>query len=59
MKIKVGIKEVWEHTVEVEVPDGATDSEIFDAANDFIADSDEGEDEYDYTLDENKWVIYK
>jgi len=58
MKRKVGVKEVWEHTIEVEVPEDASDGQILDAANDYIAENGEGEDEYDYTLGSETWVIY-
>jgi len=59
MKISVGVKEVWEHLVEVEVPDNANDKQILEAANDFISSSDMGETEYDYTLDPTEWVVYR
>lgn len=53
----VDIKEVWCHTVEVDLPANATKQQILDAANEKIAEGDEGSTEYDYTLDPEKWNV--
>jgi len=59
MKVKVSVREVWEHLIEIEVEDNASDEKILEAANDFIETSDEGEDSYVYCLEPEEWVIYR
>jgi hypothetical protein len=56
-KFSVDVKEVWCHTVEVELPAGATKEQILNAANDKIAEGDEGETEYSHTLDPDTWTV--
>ena len=56
-RFTVEVKEVWCHAVEVELPANATRQQIIDAANEKIAEGDEGNTEYDYTLDPDKWNV--
>ena len=56
-KFTVDVKEVWCHIVEVEVPANATKEEILAAANEQIAEGDEGNTEYSHTLDPENWNV--
>jgi hypothetical protein len=56
-KYIVEVKEVWTVAVEVEVPATATKEQILDAANDKIEEGDNGESQYDYTLDPDEWTV--
>jgi hypothetical protein len=56
-KYIVEVKEVWTLAVEVEVPANATKEQILDAANDKIEEGDNGESQYDYTLDPDEWTV--
>ena len=56
-KFTVDVKEVWCHTVEVELPTDAIKEQIVAAANEKIEESDEGETEYSHTLDPDTWTI--
>ena len=56
-KFTVDVKEVWCHTIEVELPTDASKEQILAAANKKIAEGDEGHTEYDYTLDPDKWNV--
>jgi PhoPQ-activated pathogenicity-related protein len=56
-KFTVDVKEVWCHTVEVELPESATRQQIIDAVNDKIEEDDEGNMEYSHTLDPDQWTI--
>ena len=56
-KFTVDVKEVWCHTVEVELPSKATKEEILAAANKQIEESDDGETEYSHTLEPDTWTI--
>jgi hypothetical protein len=57
MKVSVTVKEVWDHIIEVEVPDNATKEQILEAANVFISKGDEGRQEYSYTLEPDMWTV--
>jgi hypothetical protein len=56
-KFTVGVKEVWEHTLTVELPANATKEQILEAANQLIAEGDEGTTEYSHTLDTDQWTV--
>lgn len=56
-KFAVDIKEVWTHTIEVKLPDGATKEEIVEAANQKLAEGEEGTTEYSHTLDPDTWGV--
>ncbi len=53
----VEVKEVWCHTVNVELPANATKDQILEAANKKIEAGDDGSTEYDYTLDPENWTV--
>jgi len=53
----VGVKEVWEHILTVKLPANATKEQILEAANQLIAEGDEGTTEYSHTLDPNQWTV--
>jgi hypothetical protein len=55
----VDVKEVWSHTVRVEVPDDATKEDILEAANQVVEfeANDPTITEYDWTLDPNMWTV--
>lgn len=57
MKVRVGVKEVWIQTVELDVPKNATDDEIKDRVNDSIEEYDGDEIRYDHTLCPDQWTI--
>lgn len=75
MKITVEVKEVWSHTVIVDVPDEQIEGFVsitgyseeqrkgyirqvaLEAANQLIAEGDEGELEYNRTLDPDQWTV--
>jgi hypothetical protein len=42
-KFTVDVKEVWSHTVEVELPAGATKEQILEAAKQRLAEGDDGD----------------
>jgi hypothetical protein len=56
-KFSVDVKEVWCHTVEVELPAHATREEIVAAVNEKVAEGHEEEMEYSHTLDPDTWAI--
>ncbi len=56
-KFTVDVKEVWCHTVEVDLPTNATKEEILAAVSEKIAEGDDGNTEYDYTLDPENWTV--
>lgn len=56
-KFTVDVKEVWCRSIQVNLPVGATKEQILDAANQKIAEGDDGETEYDYTLDLDRWNV--
>jgi hypothetical protein len=56
-KFTVDIKEVWSHTVEVELPAGATKEQILAAAQSKIEEGDDGNTEYSHTLDNDEWTV--
>jgi hypothetical protein len=58
--VQVNVKEVWDHSIEIEVPDNATRDEIVDAAQRVIS----GEEsaitdttEYNRTMDSDMWTV--
>lgn len=57
-KFTVDIKEVWSHTIEVELPANATKEQILEAAQKRLAEGDEGETEYSHTLDSDQWTVW-
>jgi hypothetical protein len=56
-KFTVDVKEVWCHTVEVDLPTNATKEQIVAAANDKSEEGDDGNTEYSHTLDPETWTI--
>jgi hypothetical protein len=56
-KFTVDVKEVWCHTVEVDLPADVTKEQILAAANDKIEEGDDGNTEYSHTLDTNTWTV--
>lgn len=56
-KFTVDVKEVWCHTVEVELATDATKEQILAAVNEKIAEGDEGETEYSHTLEPETWTV--
>jgi hypothetical protein len=56
-KYIVEVKEVWSVEVEVELPATATKEQILNAANDKIEEGDNGESQYDYTLEPDDWTV--
>jgi hypothetical protein len=57
-KFSVDVKEVWEYTIEVELPADATKEQILAAANRKIGDGDQGNDmEYSHTLAPEQWSV--
>ena len=56
-KFTVDVKEVWCHTVEVELPSNATKEQILAAANEKAEEGDDGHTEYSHTLDPETWTI--
>ena len=59
MKVRVEIAEVHKSIREIEVPDGATDAEIREAAAQDAGDADEFHLEYSHTLPAEQWTIRK
>ena len=57
VEFSVGVKEVWEHTLTVKLPANATKEQILEAANELLAEGDEGTTEYSHTLDLNQWTV--
>ena len=56
-KFTVDINEVWCHTIEVELPANAAKEQIIEAANQKLAEGDEGSTEYSHTLDADTWTV--
>ena len=56
-KFTVDVKEVWCHTVEVDLPANATKEQILAAANDKIEEGDDGDTECSHTLDPETWTV--
>ena len=53
----VDVQEVWSHTVEVELSADSTKDQILEAANQKIAEGDEGQTEYSHTLEPENWTV--
>ena len=56
-KYIVDVKEVWCHTVEVELPANATKEQIVAVVNQKIAEGDDGNTEYSHTRDPEHWTV--
>jgi hypothetical protein len=56
-KFTVDVKEVWSHTVEVELSTDATKEQILAAANEKIEEGDDDNTEYSHTLDPDTWTV--
>ena len=56
-KFIIDVKEVWCHTVEVELPANATRQQIVEAVQGKLADGEEGTTEYDNTLAPEQWNV--
>jgi hypothetical protein len=56
-KFTVDVKEVWCHTVEVDLSTDATKEQILAAVNEKIEEGDDGNTEYSHTLDPDTWTI--
>ena len=56
-KFTVDVKEVWCHTVEVDLATDATKEQILAAANKKIEEGDDDHTEYSHTLDPETWTI--
>ena len=56
-KVQVDVKEIWDHTITVEVPDDATRQEIIAAAEEIMETSGDGETEYNRTMDSDMWTV--
>ncbi len=56
-KFTVDVKEVWSHIITVELPADATKDRVLEAANQKIAEGDDGSTEYSHTLDQDAWTV--
>lgn len=56
-KYTVEVKELWCHTIEVELPAGSTWQQIIDAARKKVAEGDEGSTEYSHTFVPETWNV--
>ena len=56
-KFIVDVKEVWCHSIEVDLPADASKEQILAAAQVKIEEGDEGETEYSHTLDPDTWNV--
>ena len=56
-RFTVDVKEVWCHTIEIEVPAGSSREDILAAAQRRLSDGEEGTTEYDSTLPPATWNV--
>lgn len=60
MQVSIGIMEVFQRIVSLEVPDNASDEEIRKIAiNSGEVQTDEGDSSYSHTLDASEWNIIR
>ena len=57
MRFTVDVKEVWDRSVTVELPEGTPVAQILEQANVQIQESAEGETEYNRTLGQDTWTV--
>lgn len=58
-KITVDVKEVWDHSITFDAPDGATREELLKMAHKVLEEGTEEEEntEYNRTLDDDEWTV--